>query len=109
MSHPINGGSVTKFRGRMPGVGDGPVVYYRLERTRRRIPISKMTPDQWNDRHPVGTRVRFWPASRGGPGVYGRTVKPADYYGGAVCVAVDAGAGPRTIGLAYLHPVGEAD
>ncbi len=109
MSHPINGGTVTTFRGRMPGVGE-PVVYYRLEHTRRRIPISKMTPEQWNARHPVGTRVRFWPRSRGGAGVYGRTVKPADYYGGAVCVAVEAESDrPLTIGLAYLHPIGEAD
>lgn len=56
--------------------------------------------DRFNDRHPVGTPVRYWPGARLGEGRESKTRTPAWLVGGhTACVSVEGYPG----GIALTH------
>lgn len=64
--------------------------------------------DTWNQTHPVGTPVLYWPGARTGPGTVSRTRSEAWTLGhGAAVVAVEGYAGG--IALTHVIPLDEAN
>jgi len=56
---------------------------------------------EFNDAHPVGTPVRFWPGTREGEGPTSKTRTPAWYIGPYPVVSVEGYAG----GISLAHIV----
>ena len=60
--------------------------------------------ERFNERHPVGTQVRYWPAMRSGEGRWSVTRTPAWLVGGHTpCVSVEGY--PGGIALTHIEPV----
>jgi hypothetical protein len=59
------------------------------------------TVDRFNEQHPIGTPVRYWPAIRSGEGRESVTRTPARLVCGAPCVSVEGY--PGAIALTHVE------
>lgn len=60
--------------------------------------------ERFNERYPVGTRVRIWPARREGEGIETTTRSEASIMGGTAVVWTEARS--SCIALSHVEPVG---
>lgn len=65
---------------------------------------EERTRDLWNELHPIGTPVRYWPGVRSGPGREGVTTSHAWMISGHASVKVDTYLGG--IALSHVEPIG---
>lgn len=64
---------------------------------------AQMLVDAWNELHPIGTSVRYWPGFREGDGKTGRTRSTAQLLGGHTPVVWVEGA-TGSIALTHVDP-----
>jgi hypothetical protein len=68
---------------------------------------------EWNQKHPPGTRVRYWPGARHGDGTPGKTIGEAYVLEGHTavigCEADDGTGGHGCLALTHVDPISQTE